>query len=221
MRMGTLRIDAAIDRTAGELFSAPDRGLGEYRSVDHQTAIGAGVRDSVALSFNPTFESDGALRADFCLDAPEGERGKRRATECRTSSARCWMVCLGFSWVSQGMMTIPIQERLASLVPTRFPPLGCGYSDLGRRIEIQECRPASAIRRIMRANGFDDFEGLAKIALKLANELRFECAEIDAQQWNAQAAAIAFAVRLLPQPGTPTSSAPFGAGNPYARAFAL
>ena len=24
----------------------------------------------------------------------------------------------GFSWVSQGMMTIPIQERLASLVPT-------------------------------------------------------------------------------------------------------
>ena len=37
----------------------------------------------------------------------------------------------------------------------------------------------------MRANGFDDFEGLAKIALRLANELGFECAEIDAQQWNA------------------------------------
>src|SRR4029077_15633839 len=35
------------------------------------------------------------------------------------------------------------------------------------------------------------------------------------------AVAMAFAVKDLPQPGTPTSNAPFGAGKPYARAAGL
>jgi hypothetical protein len=71
------------------------------------------------------------------------------------------------------------------------------------------------------ADRLDDAERLTMLASESPTNLDLRAPRSIRRSGTPQAVATAFAVRLLPVPGGPTSNMPFGAGNPYSRALGL